>query len=129
MEAASVPRTDGKGQNRKEKPVADAGTIPARSILHLFRFSSLDTVIEAAHALAGMKIGRNLLYKFSRRSEEEYLLLVYPGKGMELEFNRLCNILSEYGSGKIYSKAEESLLSEHGQLILKKKALQTLAEF
>lgn len=124
--SASSVKTDA---DQNGKAAADNGGISSRAILHLFRFSSLDTVIDAAHALTGMKIGRNLLYKVSRRGVDEYLLLLYPARGMELEFNRLCNILSEYGSGKIYSKAEESLLSEHGKLILKKKALQTLAEF
>ncbi|MEE0955135.1 MAG: adaptor protein MecA [Eubacterium sp.] len=127
--SANSRREDEQGQTEKHVGEPGAGALPPRTILHLFCFSSLDTVIEAAHALTGMKIGRNLLYKVTRRGQEEYLLLLYPGKGMEMEFNRLCNVLSEYGSGRIYSKAEESLLSEHGQLLLKRKALQTLAEF
>lgn len=112
----------------KAKEEATAVRKPS-SILHLFRFDSLDTVIEAAKALTSMKIGRNSLYRSDRNHESTYLLLLYPTRGRELEFNRLCNILSEYGTGRIYSKAEEALLQEHGELLIRSKALQTLSSF
>ena len=43
------------------------------------------------------------------------------------EFNKVCNILSEYGRQESFSLAAEAFLLEHGNAMVKENALQELA--
>jgi adapter protein MecA 1/2 len=43
------------------------------------------------------------------------------------EFNKVCNIISEYARQKNYTDAVGAFYEEHGRLIIKGSALQTLA--
>ena len=42
------------------------------------------------------------------------------------DFNRICNILSEYGTGKASSPSREAYLLEHAEIIIEDQALQQL---
>ena len=44
------------------------------------------------------------------------------------EFNKICNIISEYAFYKKYTSATEAFFKEHGKLIVKGNALQMLEE-
>ena len=44
------------------------------------------------------------------------------------DFNKVCNMLSEYGSGKPFSLAGEAHLIEHADCILSGHALEQLAD-
>ena len=56
-----------------------------------------------------------------------YQLIVHQSSCTAEEFNKVCNILSEYGSGRAFTAAGEAHLKEHGELI-SRKALQQLAK-
>ena len=43
-------------------------------------------------------------------------------------FNKVCNILTEFGSSNPISAAAEAHLLEHGDVMIRGNALQTLAE-
>lgn len=43
-------------------------------------------------------------------------------------FNKVCNILSEYGTNEAFSASGEAYLLEHGSAILKDSAIQKLAD-
>jgi len=85
----------------------------------------LDDVIAAAHGLNGFFTGKNTLYKDS--SDGRYQLVLHQSEYSPEEFNKVCNILSEYGSGRAFTAAGEAHLKEHGELI-SRKALQQLAK-
>ena len=65
------------------------------------------------------------LYKDS--SDGRYQLVLHQSEYSPEEFNKVCNILSEYGSGRAFSAAGEAHLKEHGELI-SSSALQQLTQ-
>lgn len=98
---------------------------PSVNLIRLFTFSTLDHVISAAHGLNGFFTGENTLYK-DHNTGSYFLVLHQSGISPE-DFNRVCNILSEYGKNKAFSPAGEAYLREHGDLI-SKNALQQLIQ-
>lgn len=105
-----------------------AKTIPEPSVnlVHLYEFSDLDTVIQAAHGLNQFYTGVNSLYKDSKKNR--YQLVIHQTSYTPEEFNKICNILSEYGKGKSYSYSGEAYLQEHCETILAQNALQQLTK-
>ena len=94
------------------------------NLIRLYTFQTLDDVIAAAHGLDGFYKGINTLYK---DENSLYQLIVHQSSCTAEEFNKVCNILSEYGSGRAFTAAGEAHLKEHGELI-SRKALQQLAK-
>ena len=94
------------------------------NLVRLYSFRTLDDAIAAAHGLDGFYKGVNTLYKDENAL---YQLIVHQSPCTAEEFNKVCNILSEYGSGHAFTPAGEAHLKEHGELILR-KALQQLAQ-
>ena len=121
-----------KGSTRKQssqKDSSDKSASPAETpsvdLIRLFSFYHLDDVIAASHGLNGFFTGENSLYKDS--SDGRYQLVLHQSAYSPEEFNKVCNILSEYGSGRAFSAAGEAHLKEHGELIAT-KALQQLTQ-
>ena len=112
---------------KPETPPAPAAKRPV-AVPHtnrMFSFASLYDVVRLAHIAAPFYEGHNSLYK--NEAEGSYLLLINPSKLTAANFNRLCNICSEYGSPEHFSSAVESYLEEHCEPIIKDKAIQSLA--
>ncbi len=96
------------------------------NLVHLFQFPELDMVIRAARGLNGFYTGVNSLYKDAR--QKEYFLVVHQTSYTPEEFNKVCNVLSEYGKGRPYTYAGEAHLMEHCESILSKTAIQELTK-
>ena len=94
-------------------------------LIRLFTFRTLDDVILAAHGLNGFYNGNNVLYK--EHLSGTYQLVVHQSEYSPEEFNKICNILSEYADGKAFSAAGEAHLQEHGEQI-SVNALQLLSQ-
>lgn len=109
----------------KPKGKASPDTEPAINLVRLFVFPGLDDVIAAAHGLAGFFTGENTLYKDF--PDENYHLVVHQSSCTPEEFNKVCNILSEYGQGRAFTLSGEAHLREHGELICT-KAIQKLEQ-
>lgn len=97
--------------------------IKAPDLTRIFTFSDLDTVILASRGLNGCYEGENTLYKDQQKN---YLLILHQTGSTPEDFNKVCNILSEYGSGKACTAAGEAYLQEHGEVIVADTALQQL---
>ena len=65
------------------------------------------------------------LYK--DEGENVYILALAQSGHTDLEFNRICNMLSEYGSLEKTSGAVLAFLEEHCKTIIPADAVQTLA--
>jgi adapter protein MecA 1/2 len=91
----------------------------------LYSFTKLESVIIASHMLNGFYKGYNSLYKDEKNSE--YLLVISKSKHTPEEFNKICNVLSEYGNNSKYTTATENFLNEHFETLIKNTALQRLA--
>ena len=100
---------------KKEEPV---------DLVRCFVFDTIDDVIHAAASLGDFYKGANSLFRTER--DGLYSLVVHQGGHTPEEFNKVCNILSEYGTNHAYSAAAEAHMSEHEKTVLKGSALQQL---
>lgn len=90
----------------------------------IYRFGSLDLVMDAARVAGPLYDGCNTLYKKPGTSQY-YLVLISEGTDA-LVFSRICNILAEYGEKIKQETASEAYYQEHYEVILREKALQKL---
>ena len=90
----------------------------------IYGFSSLHEVIGLSHVLSGFYEGDNSLYK---QKDGTYLLVLSKGSHESADFNRICNIISEYGRCIKTVPASEAYLEEHFDAIIKNSALRSLS--
>ena len=127
---------DQKKGAAKNKKAPKAAPNPAKSgtekaggemsVTRAYRFDSLDGVIRAAAALRGFYRGSNTLYR--RKTDGVYILVARQSSHTPEDFNRICNILSEYGNGENWTAASEAHLVEHDTTVIANSALQQLAK-
>ncbi len=91
----------------------------------LFSFSTMDHVFLASHLLDGMYYGANTLYK--DKEESLYLLALSQSGHTTNEFNRICNMLTEYGTQELASNTALAFLEEHCEILLPENAMQELS--
>ncbi len=96
------------------------------NLTKLYKFDSLDTVIRVSGILASIYNGENALYK--EPSSKEYHLLISKSDHTPEAFNKICNILSEYGSSQKFTTGMSAFYAEHMECILSNQALQKLAQ-
>ena len=93
--------------------------------IRLFSFSSLDGVIKISKLLKDMYQGANTLYKDT--PNDIYVLALTQSEHSLAEFNRVSNMLSEYGCAEKASSAVLAYLEEHCEVIVGEDALQQLS--
>ena len=118
----SVNADDEDAEDGKETAAPKPGDL---NMVRVYAFTSLDDVSAAALVLNDMYWGKNTLYKESK--ENVYLLVVNKSSHTPLEFNKVCNILSEYGRKVKSTAATEAFFEEHLEVIIKNSALQIMA--
>ncbi len=106
-----------------QPPVEDTSTDAPISV-RLFSFASIDGVMAAANLLDKIYTGENTLYKDN--VYEAYVLALMQSEHSNLEFNRICNMLSEYGSAERATGITIAYLEEHCDTILSVDAVQQL---
>lgn len=111
-------------EEEPKDPEAAKEEVPV-NLTRLYTFRYLDDVISASQGLNGFFTGENTLYKDS--ADGRYQLVIRQSSCTPEEFNKVCNILSEYGTGKAFSPSGEAYLKEHGEL-LTETALQSLSQ-
>ena len=102
----------------QETETPDASQQPAESsvkLIRLYSFPELDDVIAAAHGMNGFFTGDNTLYR--EGEDGVYQLVLHQSDCTPEEFNKVCNILSEYGIGRAFTPAGEAYFREHCALI------------
>ena len=75
--------------------------------------------------LEGCYSGHNTLFRMKK--DGSYCLIVRKSNHTPEEFNKISNILSEYGTHEKYASANEAYLDEHEELMIRDDALQKLA--
>lgn len=95
-------------------------------ITKLFVFNQFDEVSRLAHVLKGFYNGCNVLYK--NVATRKYYLVISKSQHTPEEFNKVCNILSEYARQEKYTASVGAYFEEHYDIILKENALQVLAQ-
>lgn len=107
-----------------EKETKEESTEKSSSI-RFFSFSSLDSAIRASKLLMDIYDGANTLYK--DQYEGIYIIALTQSDHSTADFNRICNMLSEYGSFEKGTGASLAYLEEHCEKILSPDAVQKLA--
>ena len=110
-------------QSVSQKTEAESSDIS--NLTRIFVFDSLRSLLKLSGMLTGNYNGVNSLYK--DESEGLYLLVISGSGHSPREFNRICNILSEYGSVRKSLPASRSYLEEHFSPVIAEHALQSLA--
>ncbi len=120
---------DANGENAKrdlknalQKKLSD--TSGSTGLTKIYSFHNLREVINLAHVLVQAYHGENSLYK---QKDGTYLLVVSKSGHSPEEYNKFCNIFSEYGQCIRSVPASEAYLEEHFEPIIKNSALQSLS--
>lgn len=112
-------------QQAEEKTGKATESAPAPNLMKIYRFQQLDNLIDAAHVLNGFYSGHNSLYK--NPETNEFVLTLTQSSHTPVAFNKVCNILSEYGRSEKYTSAGEAYLKEHFDMMIADQAVQNLA--
>ena len=92
--------------------------------VRLFSFSTLDSVLEACRLLQNNYSGANTLYKDV--PNDVYILAMTQSDHSTADFNKFCNMLSEYGCIEKASGATLAFLEEHCEVLVADHAVQSL---
>lgn len=92
--------------------------------IRLFSFSNIDSVIHACRLLKTMYNGANTLYKDTE--DVAFILALTQSEHSASDFNKICNMLSEYGSLERASGAVLAFLEEHCEIVVSNDAVQQL---
>ncbi len=103
----------------------DAPAPEPKELARLFSLPTIDECINVSRIIASDYQGENTLYKDNRTGR--YLLLVSQAEMDILNFNRICNIISEYGESEKNFLATGAYLAEHCEIIIKDNAVAKLA--
>ncbi len=117
LETAEKPKTKGQAP---ESPAPKK-----HSPLRLFSFATMDDVMLAARFLTKLYSGSNTLYK--DHAEDMYILVITQSDYSDMDFNRICNMLTEYGTLEQTSGIALAFLEEHCEALITGNAVETLA--
>ena len=96
------------------------------SVSVMYTFNSLSTLIKLARMSMNLFDGNNSLYKSSKN--KQYILVITNDENNKSSFNKICNLMSEYGDVINAPGMSEVFLKEHHSPIIVNNALQTLAQ-
>lgn len=110
-------------KNEEKDSIKDSDT--SQEAIRFFSFSTLDSAILACRLLAEMYHGSNTLYK--DELNDIYILALTQSDHSANDFNRICNMLTEYGSAESGNGASLAYFEEHCEIISSQNAVATLA--
>jgi adapter protein MecA 1/2 len=102
-----------------------SGVHATSNLTKIYSFRSLQEVIDLANILLGNYNGINTLYKNPATSI--YYLIISESDYSPEDFNKVCNIISEYGKSERFTYASSAYFKEHYEIIVKNQALQVLS--
>lgn len=120
-DSSDMEQTKRSFKNALQKKLSDSASM---ELTKIYSFHSLHEITRLAHVLSGYYNGVNSLYK---KKDVSYILVISKSSHTPMEFNKICNILSEYGSAAKSVPASEAYLEEHFEPIIKNTALQSLS--
>lgn len=113
-----------KPARQKASQTASESEEDERRRSRVFCLDSLQQVMSAAEVTAPHYEGQSALYKDERSGK--YLLVLTQGEGEHDSFDRICNVLSEYGTLQRTMPAGIVFLREHYESLIPSGALQAL---
>lgn len=113
-----------KREARETIPSAPAIEVPV-DLTKLFLIQNMDTITKIAVVLNNCYDGRNTVFRDPET--HVFYLVVHKSAHTPEEFNKVCNILSEYSTQLNYTKSMEAYFTEHFDCMIADHALQELA--
>lgn len=109
-----------------EEDFSEDGTDEAFHLTRFYLFRGLDTVISACRVIGDRYSAPNALFK--NPEDQSFYLLLKKADTEARQFNRVCNILSEYALPVSYTSGMEEYFTEHMDVILGQDAIQHLSQ-
>lgn len=122
--ASAAASSSHTGEQTRKSSVRE--TAQAQPSSRLFSFATLHDVTRMAHVASSSYKGISTLYKDEAGSN--YLLLIDPSTQSAAEFNRICNLISEYGRPEKPVLSAKAYLEEHYEPLIKDHAIESLAQ-
>lgn len=97
----------------------------SRDVIKIFSFRNLQDLTDLAEYLVYTYYGSNTVYKDEKTGL--YYLIAHKSEHSPEEFNKICNIMSEYGRPVHNMYASHSYYEEHYEPLIQEHALQVLA--
>lgn len=94
------------------------------NLTKVYSFGTLENVIQLCEQISSIYKGKNHLYK--NPFDSRYYLTISKSEHTPEEFNKVCNIISEYGKTERTTYASTSFYEEHFEPIIKNNAVQIL---
>lgn len=120
--AADALTSSQKNQSASPKKASDV----ALELTRIYSFDTLSQVTRLAHVLVQHYSGKNSLYKNDK--QHNYMLVVTQSDHTPEDFNRICNMLSEYGNPEKFVSASEAYMEEHFEPVVRDNAIQALSK-
>lgn len=119
----SLDFMDDKDSNNQEVEAKE--TQEKQELIKVFSFKTLDEVIKLSAGIVFSYHGKNILYKNPVTST--YYLVLYKSDHTPQEFNKICNVVSEYAKLERNTYATIAYYKEHFETIVKDNAIQILS--
>ncbi len=100
------------------------GDLPEAKLTRMYAFHSLAEITQLASLLVHSFEGSSSVYKMS---SSLYYLVISQGEQTPEEFTKICDIIAEYGAAAPVSYASVDYLQEHGEVIVREKAIPILS--
>ncbi len=124
---AEAPAETTAAPAQPPKPKAPAREqVAAQPATMLFSFAALHDVTRIAHMASASYKGDSTLYK--DEANGCYLLVISSANQNPADFNRVCNLLSEYGRPEKSILSAKAYLEEHYEPLIREHAMEALAQ-
>lgn len=121
----NIPESSQPADHVSFEHSADTQVCAPVDLKKLFAFKHLEDLIRVSSVIAPFYQGANTLYKDGKNSQ--YLLMLHMGQTSPENFNKICNILTEYAKQLSVSVATENYLDEHLSILHEKDAISCFA--
>lgn len=111
---------------RTAKSSSDTNKKDSSCVIRCFSFENLDILSEAAKAVLPVYNDKNHLFKHAKNNQ--YYLFLEKQRCTSSDFNKTCNILSEYGQKQYLPESSLHFFTEHMEEIIKTRAIQVMAK-
>ncbi|MGN0317216.1 MAG: adaptor protein MecA [Lachnospira sp.] len=108
-------------------PDSNSKTVPAKSAMatRIYTFRSIDDISLAARSITPVFNGTSSLFK---DSDKIYYLVINKSDCSSVNFNKTCNILTEYGDKLQSNEATACFLDEHAVCLIKSDAVGVMSK-
>ena len=114
-----------KDESQEEDSVGQKSVSYQTNLMKVYSFKNLSEVTKLSSVISNYYEGNNSLYKNPVNSM--YYLIITKSEHTPEEFNKICNIISEYGRPERTTYASPYYYEEHFESIVKNNAVQILS--